>query len=396
MSEEEDAALAALQGGNNETSETEPARESETSPPEEVAQEAGVEQSDSSVQPENGQAPDGDGPNGDAPSEPAKEAVEGEASGEPDVSAVATMDDVRRNEVDKDWVKTLTPRIPKGVFINDDGVMSITVDADDKELGDMVGMFSEADLRAGRMSIRCKLYMAETVYELASRNSVSPDQVIDELDLCNKTGRDYDTVYSWCRALAELPDGCFHPNLTMSHYVLSSRVTKPKGVKEMRKFNKKRIALLKEAAVDPDTMSARQIARELKQVTAALDKKEPDALKRESIGVIHDRLIDNYRVHRLVPTMPELLENNSITMADLVNQIEADECELINRHKIVEDAAQIVLHWTDNPTVDVTETKGEEDGTTQQSGGRKTEESESENQEDEGGEEAQSSSEEEE
>lgn len=362
MSEEEDAALAALQG-SDETTETEPTKSEEAPTAEGVAGETAaqeVEGGDRDIQPENGESSNGDAPNGDASSEPAEEAVESEASGEPNVQP-ATMDDVRRDETHFGWVKTLTPRIPKGVTISDVGVMQITQEAEDSDLSDMAFMFSEADLRASRMSMQCQFYIAKTVFELAGRHDVPISQVIDELDLCNRTGRSFDVVYSWCKALGELPDECFYSNLTMSHLVKASRVTKPKDAKALKKFNEKRSELLKEASENPDSMSSRQVERELKQITAALEKQEPRSIKRESIGVIHDRLIDNYRVYRVAEVDPSILDANGIEMADLVNQIEADEGELINRHKIVEDAAQIVLHWTDNQTVDVTEIEGEKE-----------------------------------
>jgi hypothetical protein len=361
---DEAAALAALQGDDNEATKTEPATEPEASPPEEVAQEQmeeGASVSDGEGSPEQRGA-DNDGEDGntdDGGAEPLSH--EGDKG-----AAIATLDDVRRMDVHRDWVKTLVPRIPKGVTIDDEGSMLISADAENEDLARMVQMFSEADLRASKMSIRCKWYIALGVFELVERHGTSISQAIDELGLCEGTGRGFDTVYSWCKAFSELPDECFHPNLTMSHLVRAARVKKPKEGKALKKFNKKRIELLKEAANDPTEISAKQIERELKQITAKLDKDEPSALKKESLGVIHDRLIDSYRVYRLAEVDPSVLENNGIKMADLVNQIETDENELINRHKIIEDAAQIVLHWTDAPTLDAEviepKTEGEEDG----------------------------------
>ena len=280
------------------------------------------------------------------------EVERGDESGE-GTTALANMDEVRRMTVYKDWIVTLDERIPEGVTIDDAGNMLISSDAEDADISLMAKMFSECDLRSNKMSLASKRFIAVAVYELSIRHESSISEVIDELGLCDGTGRSFDTVYSWCKAFAELPDECFYPNLTMSHLVRASRVGKPKDAKALKSFNKKRAKLLKDASVDPDGVSAKQIERELMQISSALDKKDKQTMKRESTGVIMDRLIEDLRVYKLAGVDPEILERNGITMADLVNQIEVDEQELSERGKIIEDAAQIVLHWTDAPTVDV-------------------------------------------
>ena len=268
-------------------------------------------------------------------------------------NALVSMDEVRRMSVYKDWIVTLDERIPEGVTIDEHGNMMISSDAEDSDIGIMAKMFSECDLRSNKMSMASKRFIAVAVSELSTRHDSSPAEVIDELGLCDGTGRSFDTVYSWCKAFAELPDECFYPNLTMSHLVRASRVGKPKDAKALKTFNKKRAELLRGASLDPDGVSAKQIERELMQITSALDKRDKQTMKRESTGVIMDRLVEDLRVYKLAGVDPEILERNGITMADLVNQIEVDEHELSERGKIIEDAANIILHWTDAPTVDV-------------------------------------------
>jgi hypothetical protein len=208
-------------------------------------------------------------------------------------------------------------------------------------------MMNDAELNGGNMAVVLKIGIAEMIIQIAAREEKDFAEVIDEYGICEGYGRNIDSIYQWIRVVQEIPKACFKYGLTMSHYIAASKAKKPDDPGDRRKFQRKRMDILKRAGKDPKAISSRQVGRECVEAAAIVSAKSKTKSKPklESVGSILRRLNDCHRVKDASEADEGLLDKLNTTRADLVNQIEADENELINREEITEDVNKIIFHW---------------------------------------------------
>lgn len=267
--------------------------------------------------------------------------------GDPATSGGALMspDEIARMNRLKDWSVELSKRLGGGMTVNMNGVFEVPGAANGDDLKRALLMMNDADLNGSNMGVVLKLGIAEMIIQIASREDKDFAVVIDEQGVIEGYGRNIDTIYQWIRVVQEVPRQCFKFGLTMSHYIAAASVRKPTDPKEAKAFYDKKVAILKRAAKDPKAIGSRQVGREVKEAAGAASAKSATP-KREGVGAILRRLNDCHRAKDASEIDGTVLDSLGVTRASLVNQIEADEGELILRDEIAEDVSKLVFHWT--------------------------------------------------
>ena len=115
----------------------------------------------------------------------------------------------------------------------------------------------------------------------------------------------------------------------------------PNKAADAKALVEKRNEMLKAAALDPLEYSANSIGRELRAYRDQLGR-EYEIKQVDQTEQIRRRMLVCYRSLRLMEVRPDLFEPMGVDRADIVNRIDADEAQLVERgHWTASEAALV-------------------------------------------------------